>query len=630
MRTFLVFCLISLTLFPSKGEGLSDLDTSTLSGILTDEYKPYPVYGDSAWTSLPDSVKAPYLEAAAKAAGETWESLPASLFMKFRATGERESFQDVYFRKRTRLADLAKAELLEGKGRFLLPLADGVLSTCEETWWGLPAHYGPNLPVPERQEVDLFAAQTAGDLAMIQYIFRNAFDKISPELNKRIKAELRRRVLLPCREKNFGWMRQAHNWNPWITSHWVNVILLAEPDKAQRSADLAKAAKALQYYFSHYSDDGGCDEGPLYWGSSPGNFFNAILALDKATDGSLNLAGDDKFRRMGEFICKAYIGSGNCFINFADAHPTTELNAGMVYEYGRYIDSPLMKGFGAKKAKDLIASGKQMSQGEGHSFNGFLYTMLSAPEILASDGVIPLDRDVWMPRIEVFITRRSADTDRGYTLAAKGGHNDENHNHNDVGNFILYSEGSPLIVDLGRMEYTKDYFSKDRYKTWGVNSDYHNLPVINGVTQRNGKNFAAREVKAVPGNASSRFTVDIAGAYPEEAGVNSWKRALKLSHKKNELTVAEKYDLKKRDSDTYVVLLTSATPEKLTDGSIRLSQDGRTHLLKSPSKDVTITFEPLDKRDIEVSRNWKQIYRIFITPSQKAKTGEILYTITEE
>lgn len=82
-------------------------------------------------------------------------------------------------------------ELLEGKGRFILPLINGILSTCEETWWGLPAHYGTCLPQPEDQTVALFAAQTAGDLALIQDVFRHVFDSISPLLNQRITHELK-------------------------------------------------------------------------------------------------------------------------------------------------------------------------------------------------------------------------------------------------------------------------------------------------------------------------------------------------------------------------------------------------------------------------------------------------------
>ena len=44
------------------------------------------------------------------------------------------------------------------------------------------------------------------------------------------------------------------------------------------------------------------------------------------------------------------------------------------------------------------------------------------------------------------VTERSSD---GFYVAAQGGHNAESHNHNDVGNFIVFLNGKPVIVDVG-------------------------------------------------------------------------------------------------------------------------------------------------------------------------------------
>lgn len=56
---------------------------------------------------------------------DNWESLPASLFMEYKQTGDRNRYQNVYFKKRSQLTTLAMGELLEGKGRFILPLING-------------------------------------------------------------------------------------------------------------------------------------------------------------------------------------------------------------------------------------------------------------------------------------------------------------------------------------------------------------------------------------------------------------------------------------------------------------------------------------------------------------------------
>ena len=44
----------------------------------------------------------------------------------------------------------------------------------------------------------------------------------------------------------------------------------------------------------------------------------------------------------------------------------------------------------------------------------------------------------------VYIARRGV-----WSLAVKGGSNDDSHNHNDVGSVILYRNEKPLLIDLG-------------------------------------------------------------------------------------------------------------------------------------------------------------------------------------
>ncbi len=83
---------------------------------------------------------------------------------------------------------------------------------------------------------------------------------------------------------------------------------------------------------------------------------------------------------------------------------------------------------------------------------------------------------------------------RGLTVAAKGGHNDESHNHNDVGEFVVYCDGKPLLIDAGVETYSRKTFSPQRYEIWTMQSAYHNLPTIDGVQQAPGAAFAARDV----------------------------------------------------------------------------------------------------------------------------------------
>ena len=53
-----------------------------------------------------------------------------------------------------------------------------------------------------------------------------------------------------------------------------------------------------------------------------------------------------------------------------------------------------------------------------------------------------------------------------YQLAVKAGNNDDSHNHNDVGSFILFKQGAPFIIDIGVETYSKKTFSPERYEIW--------------------------------------------------------------------------------------------------------------------------------------------------------------------
>lgn len=624
LSCFLFLFVITLQSFLPKEYSIEKLEN-----ILVEDFHPYPVYSDKIWNSIPDSIRTPYIDQAETAMNENWESLPASLFMEYKQTGERNGYQNVYFKKRSQLNALAMGELLEGKGRFIIPLINGILSTCEETWWGLPAHYTTCLPQPEDQAVALFAAQTAGDLALIQDVFRHVFDSISPILNQRITHELKRRILEPCRTGTFKWMTEVNNWNPWITSHWITTALIAEKNISKRAEDISLALKVMDYYYSHYRNDGGCDEGPGYWASSCGCFFNCNYLLYKATNGKIDLRDEDKFHKMGEFICKVYMGHNNRFVNFADASPRTSLNPGMVYEYGKFIGNDTMMSFGALKAQESIARKEMISNGKGASINGFLYTILSSNEIMKHSRIEPFTRDCFFSDLQVFITRSFPKNDRGLSYAAKGGHNNESHNHNDVGNYIVYADGEPLIIDVGALVYNEKYFSKDRYTFWAVNSDYHNTPIINGVIQKEGIKYTATSVTAQGTKDRGTFTLDIARAYPAEAAVTSWKRALNLYRQKGILQFSETYKLNEYKAPSFIILMTAALIEKKEDGILSLKQNNKSYALRFDPGQLSAIIEEVVHNDTSIKNLWGKVYRIKLQIKSKELHHKLTYSISE-
>ena len=137
-------------------------------------------------SSVPETMRQSYISYGEQYKGKPWTVLPWTVFAENKINGNRVNYETICFEKRRQFAALVLAEIMEGKGRFLNDVIDGLGSFCEETWWGIPAHYGKRIPLTEMQEVDLFNAETANLLVWTVYMLRPQLDSFAPELCQRI------------------------------------------------------------------------------------------------------------------------------------------------------------------------------------------------------------------------------------------------------------------------------------------------------------------------------------------------------------------------------------------------------------------------------------------------------------
>jgi hypothetical protein len=240
------------------------------------------------------------------------------------------------------------------------------------------------------------------------------------------------------------------------------------------------------------------------------------------------------------------------FINFADAGAKIELPGDLVYRYGKRIGDEKMAALGAWSAKRKIEDDPAVVY---PTLARRIPALVNLKELASADARQPFVRDAWMEGIQWMAARSRDGSAEGLFLGAKGGHNAESHNHNDVGNFIVYFDGRPALIDAGVATYTRKTFSEHRYELWTMQSGYHNLPTINGVMQKNGREFAARDVCYTSNTSSAGLSLDIAGAYPDSAGVRSWKRTVRLERGR-EVSLTDDYSLAKRHGELYLSLMT--------------------------------------------------------------------------
>lgn len=536
--------------------------------IPADQWRPWPTASDrQAWEGLPESVRKDLIANGEKRLGYNWPDLPATLFLEFAREGNRSRYETVHFDRRYALTDLLIAECVEGKGRFLDDIANGVWALCEESFWGLPAHMGAQkagsgLPDPAEPIVDLFAAETGESLAWTDYLLGEQLDKVSPMIRKRILLEMDRRILTPClTREDFGWMGFAggrvNNWNPWCNASWLTCTLLVEPDADRRIAAVAKIVHSLDHFLDAYADDGGCDEGPGYWGRAGASLFDCLELLHGATGGQIDVYDRPLIQEIGRYIYRVHIAD-DTFVNFADASAQAHPPAELVYRYGKRIGDDRLAAFGAylhSREQGGFAGAKDYTVGR------YLSEIFHAAELDAVRASAPLPRDVWLDGIQVMTARCREGTSDCYFVAAKGGHNAESHNHNDVGNFIVYMNGRPILIDIGVETYSRKTFSSQRYEIWTMQSAWHNLPTIGGVMQSPGGQFAAKDVQYEADDDHAQLKLDIASAYPRDAGLKSWVRTVRLNRGRH-VAISEEYSL---DKAVGRITLSFVTPCKVSE-----------------------------------------------------------------
>lgn len=631
-----LFLIVSATCFTAESQTSKEISSKcTVENLQKHlvapcKFSPVPVWRSSYWKdSIPEPMRKSYIEAGEKHIGTKWETTNIALFSDFRENGDRERYEQFIFSKRNRLIALAMAEIMEGKGRFMNDILNGLFSVCEETWWGVPAHYGPKMPTPDNQTLDLFNAETGGIMAWMLYMFREPITQFSPYLEARIQNEISRRILEEADKKTEWWRSASMNWNPWICSNWMACVLFAEPDRSKQIKYMRLIDESLDGFIDGYPDDGGCDEGAHYWDRAAGSLFDCLNLLSCATGGFAEFSSTEKIRLMGDYLCKMNIGNGY-FVNFADAAPKLTPQVEW-FTSGLYMNNKeliSMTANTAEKNKYFEKPARTFTSTYLYTFNRELMLLSKLSEFKKYKGANVLLLDSWLPRIQVMTARSKKNSTDGLFVAAKGGHNNESHNHNDVGHFIVYADGQPLLIDPGVGTYRKETFnSATRYKIWSMQSGYHNLPQINGTDQQYGSQYAAKNVSAKISSQRAVMNMDIAGAYPKEAMVKSWKRIICLNRGKD-LTVTEKYELEKYIRPTELMFMTQAEPNVGKD-RVTFNIKGKVYGISFNPNELKASYEELKLDDKKFVYMWGKIYRVKLTVVSKESNGEIKYSIKE-
>ncbi len=681
MKTFnsLLFALCSLLLALSHSHSASAQYSLKQRNILADEARKIdlpgclitdnswiklPSYKDRQfWESLPAGIRQSYISKAESLLDYNWPTMKATDFLEIIRSGERR--EKVQNSNLNALTSLVMGELVEGKGRFLDQIINGVWYFCEQTWWGWSAHFylqqAPNgLPDVNEPTIDLGVGETANNLAWTWFLFKDEFDKVHPLISIRLKDELTKKVLIPYYTRDdFWWMGYrkegysvnkpsnpwfnykndlnpnllvsakitgsgVNNWDPWVNYNMLNVILLLESDPAKKLAGVEKVIRCLDSFPNSYPDDGGCSEGPMYWGAAGARLFQNLKLLKNVTGGKFDVFDNPLIKNIGTYICKANIHAPY-FLDFADADARGSGSPFEVYEYGKAIKDTQMQQFGAYLAK--------LDKWGTRGFSGQIVKQIDQlnklNEIQSAEAKEALPADFWLSDTQVAGGRDAEGSYKGFYFGAKGGNNAESHNHNDVGSVVMYFNGKPCLIDLGREAYTAKTFSPHRYEIWTMQSNYHNVPVINGVAQKEGGKFKAKNSVFNADKKKVIFSTEISGAYPSEAQVKNWTRTYTLVRGKS-FAVRDKYELiAKKEGITSSNLMTYCKVKELSPGLLQFEGEDFNLNMTYDVRLLKPRIEFYEVKDASLNRFWPNgVTRVVMEFIKPALKGNSVMTFT--
>lgn len=533
--------------------------------------------------------------------------LPASVYREYVTNGNRSNYEDIYFLRRDMAAAFAVAEAYENKGRFTERLMDVVWAIMEESTWIIPAHRycAPYVPSASLGGVfgdnalhgmDLFSAGTSGTLASVYLLCKEKLDAIDPIITQKMEYMLNERTIKNFLQIEVWWGgaggERVNNWNPWIVSNVLLTAAIMVKDDSIRERVVTKSMRYLDNFLNCYAPDGGCDEGPAYWGAAGASLFDCLELIEDMSGGKISIYDSELVKNIGDYIYKVNI-NGNRYVNFADCAPKTDPNAGMLIRFGKKTGSEFLVSFGKKQAKygDHFFS-------QSHMYRSLKW--LHTPYTVEENCAMPQYTE--LPDLGVMTARESSDSSVGMFVAAKGGNNGEMHNHNDCGNFMVYYNGKPVIIDAGVGRYTKQTFSADRYKLWFMQSGYHNLPSFGGVDQKDGKRYSAVDV--IFDSEARSITSELKNAYPAEAGIESYQRRVSFD---GTVTVEENIKLTEAKEIDFHLMFASQ-PEIVSDGVISLPE-GR---ILSYDASLSVEVECFDPVGMDTVHAWntEKLYRL--------------------
>ena len=492
---------------------------------------------------------------AAEERGGSWPQPLVSHYARYFRDGNRTAYEGLVASRQQRLTRAvvmaAAAGSADCRRDWLDEVIDGAYLLCEQSSWSWAAHddvftrAGEVVPDRSRPYLDLGAGEVAAQLAWLDLVLGDRLDERAPGLRKRLRHETHERVIRPFLDRlDWHWLGldgDVHNWNPWIHSNLIVAALLLVDEPGLQARTIARCIEGLDRFLASIPADGAIDEGFAYWWNGAGRALEGLALLEEATGGVLD-PDLPVIRELVAFPHRMHLG-GKWFLNVADG--PARAAGGLPWDMLHRWAVRLGDAEAARHAAAFVDGAPDSRAGLGR----VLHFLLSPSQLSSSRGRFegpkrPLLLPGWgtyLPSVQIMVARQTPGTTEGLTLAAKGGHNGEHHNHRDVGSVVVAVDGVPLLVDAGQPTYTAKTFGPDRYEIRAMQSAWHSVPAPFGLEQGTGKEFAATVLQE-PTPEEPTLALGLGAAYGL-GHAEQWIRTSLLNREQGTAVIDDRWNL---------------------------------------------------------------------------------------
>ena len=493
---------------------------------------------------------------------ESTPSISFDMFMEFEKTGNRLIYENAYFTRRKQLFSLVLTYVVEEDDKLINIIEEKLWEWCELYSWELPAHIPLTIEAVEKEGIDpgeyigLFAAELGFFFAEILSLIGN---KLNPFLAYRIKKEILRRVINPYKNHTFWWEGAKMNWSSVCAGSVGAAAIYLIEDDDELSVILQRVLGSMETFIEAFDKDGLITEGLSYWSYGVSFYLYFAELLKDRTIGRISLLENNKkLIKIAKLPTYLQFPSEK-FVTFSDSgNEKWRGDYGVLAKLEQDLD---IKEYNYAEKDDVFYDKTYKWAGMSRKLFWGVEARFNKKNHTAT-GMKYFSQSQWL------VDRRILSTGTFVAFAAKGGHNDEPHNHNDLGNFMLHYDGNNVFVDIGSQEYVKQYFrSETRYGFLLASSLGHSVPVINGCTQKYGEEYKAVIINCEEKNEKTYYKLDLSKAYDCD-GMVQYHREFIWDYKHLELEIKDSFGFKSGNNEIQEVFITEVEPTHKENGYV--------------------------------------------------------------